>query len=124
MRSKQRTEHAIARVRVLCDGLRMRRLSAKIADLEGFAEQLDGPLGAALRSTGAELLRKLRDQGLTWSDLDDHQIADLFLNALLAAAPAAYPHLARQVVEAAVLAMGENVKMELAANACSTEARH
>lgn len=86
--------------------------------LDDFAEQLEGPLGAALLSAGVALEKKLRGEGLSWADLDDEQVADLLITALLEAAPAAYPHLERQFVEEAVRTMGASVKMELTANAC------
>lgn len=94
----------------------MKRLSTTVEDLEDFADQLEGPLGIALRSTGVALEKRMRDEGLTWSDLDDSQVADLFLTAFLEAAPTAYPHLEREIVEEAVQAMAANVRMELAAN--------
>lgn len=88
-----------------------------LEDLEDFAERLNGPLGDALRATGVLLERRLRERSLVWADLDDNQVADLFLTAFLEAAPDAYPHVERAVVEEAVQAMAANVKMELAANA-------
>lgn len=88
-----------------------------LKDLEDFAERLNGPLGDALRATGVLLERRLRERSLVWADLDDNQVADLFLTAFLEAAPDAYPHVERAAVEEAVQAMAANVKMELAANA-------
>ncbi|WP_313573520.1 hypothetical protein [Brevundimonas sp.] len=87
-----------------------------LEDLEDFAERLQGPLGTALRSTGVILERRMRERGLKWADLDDNQVADLFLAAFLEAAPDAYPQLDRTVVEEAVRTMAANVKMELTAN--------
>lgn len=95
----------------------MKTHAAPAEDLEEFAEQLEGPLGTALRSTGVALERRMREEGLAWSDLDDDQVADLFLTAFVEAAPDAYPHLEREIVEEAVQAIAANVRMGLAANA-------
>ncbi|MEN5145580.1 MULTISPECIES: hypothetical protein [Brevundimonas] len=100
----------------------MKRRPRTVEDIEDFAERLDGPLGAALHSTGIALERRLREEGLAWADLDDDQVAHLFLTAFLEAAPAAYPHLEREYVEQAVQAMAANVRMELAANAGGSDA--
>jgi hypothetical protein len=86
-------------------------------DLEAFAEQLRGPLGAALRAAGVILDRRMRERGLTWVDLSDSQVADLFMAAFLEAAPSAYPHLDRSLVEDAVSFIAKDIAMQLAATA-------
>jgi len=95
----------------------MKRHPTTVEDLEEFAEQLEGPLGTALHSTGIALEKRMREEGLAWSDLDDNQVAELFLAAFVEAAPDAYPHLEREIVEEAVQAIAANIRMELAANA-------
>lgn len=95
----------------------MKRHPTTVEDLEEFADQLEGPLGTALHSIGIALEKRMREEGLAWSDLDDNQVADLFLTAFAEAAPDAYPHLEREVVEKVVQAIAANLKMELAANA-------
>lgn len=102
----------------------MKRHFTTVEDLEDFADQLEGPLGAALRSTGIVLERRMREEGLTWPDLDDNQVADLFLTAFLEAAPSAYPQLEREIVEEAVQSLAANVRMELAANSSGTGTRN
>lgn len=95
----------------------MKRHPTTVEDLEELAEQLEEPLGTALHSTGIALERRMREEGLAWSDLDDNQVAELFLTAFVEAAPDAYPHLEREIVEEAVQAIAANIRMELAANA-------
>lgn len=88
-----------------------------VEDLEAFAEQLNGPLGAALRAAGVIIERRMRERGQAWADLDDRQLVDLFLAAFMEAAPTAYSPSERAVVEAAVEAMARSIYMELAATA-------
>jgi hypothetical protein len=100
----------------------MMRALVTVDDLEAFAEQLRGPLGTALRAAGVILDRKMRERGLTWDDLNDGQIADLFMAAFMEAAPNAYPHLDRSLVEDAVSFIAKDIAMQLAATADGSDA--
>jgi len=95
----------------------MERDERTLEDLEAFAEELKGPLGTALRTTGVILERRMRERGLTWADLDDNQVVELFLSAFMEAAPRAYPHRNPADLEQAVAAMAEGIRMEMAATA-------
>lgn len=91
--------------------------SATLEDLEAFAARLRGPLGAALRAAGVILDRKMRERQLTWADLTDSKVADLFMVAFREAAPSAYPHLDRSLVDEAVGFIAKDIAMQLAATA-------
>lgn len=93
----------------------MQREPATLDDLEAFAEQLRGPMGTALRAAGVIIERRMRERGVEWGDLDDRQVVDLFTSAFMEAAPHAYSHIDRSVVEKAVAAMARSITMELAA---------
>lgn len=88
-----------------------------VEDLEEFHEQLQGPMGTALRATGVILEQRMRERGLSWADLDDHQVVELFLSAFSEAAPDAYPLKNSADLEQAVAAMAESIRMEMAATA-------
>lgn len=100
----------------LCQPCAMKREEPTVEDLEAFAEQLNGPIGAALRSAGAIIERRMRERGLAWADLDDHQVADLFMSAFMEAAPEAYPHADRTALEKAIAGMAVDIAMQLSAN--------
>jgi len=100
----------------------MKREPPTVEDLEAFSDQLEGPLGVALREAGAIIERRMRERDQAWADLDDSQIVDLFLTAFMEAAPNAYSHSERAVVEAAVEAMARSIYMELAATADGSRA--
>lgn len=100
----------------------MKREPPTVEDLEAFSDQLEGPLGVALRAAGVIIERRMRERGQAWADLDDSQVVDLFLTAFLEAAPSAYSHSERAVVEAAVEAMARSIYMELAATADGSRA--
>lgn len=68
----------------------MPRKMPTVEELEEFYDQLQGPLGTALRATGVILERKMRTAGVTWADLSDREVADLFMAAFDDAAPKAY----------------------------------
>lgn len=95
----------------------MKRDERTLEDLEAFAEELKGPLGTALRTTGVILEQRMRERELTWADLDDKQVVELFLSAFMEAAPRAYPHKNPADLERAVGAMTEGIRMEMAATA-------
>ena len=99
----------------------MKRDERTLEDLEAFAEELKGPLGTALRTTGIILERRMRERELTWADLDDNQVVELFLSAFMEAAPRAYPHKNPAELERAVAAMAEGIRMEMAATADSSQ---
>ncbi|QBQ49105.1 hypothetical protein [Brevundimonas naejangsanensis] len=86
-------------------------------DLEEWMEWLHGPLGEALRASGVIMERRLKETGLTWFDLDDHQVADLFLAAFREAAPAAYPHRDPAELERALDQLAATIQMGMAATA-------
>lgn len=98
----------------------MKRDERTLEDLEAFAEELKGPLGTALRTTGIILERRIRERELTWAALDDNQVVELFLSAFMEAAPRAYPHKNPADLEQAVAAMAEGIRMEMAATADSS----
>ncbi len=100
----------------------MKRDERTLEDLEVFSEKLNGPLGVALRAVGVIIERRMRERGQAWADLDDSQVVDLFLTAFMEAAPNAYSHSERAVVEAAVEAMARSIYMELAATADGSRA--
>lgn len=100
----------------------MKRDERTLEDLEAFAEELKGPLGTALRTTGVILEQRMRERELTWADLDDKQVVELFLSAFMEAAPTAYSSSERAVVEAAVETMARSIYMELAATADGSRA--
>lgn len=93
----------------------MKRDERTLEDLEAFAEELTGPLGTALRLTGVILELRMRERDLTWADLDDHQVVELFLSAFMEAAPGAYPHKNSADLHQAIAAMAESIRMEMAA---------
>lgn len=95
----------------------MKRDERTLEELEAFAEELKGPLGGALRSTGVILERRLRERDLSWADLDDNQVVEMFLSAFMEAAPGAYPHKNSADLEQAIAAMAESIRMEMAATA-------
>lgn len=94
----------------------MAREPVAVEDLEDFAEKLEGPLGTALRSTGVILKQRMQERGLTWAELDDRQVADLFMSAFMEAAPDAYPHADRATLEKEIDAIARDIAMQLAAN--------
>ena len=98
----------------------MKREPPTVEDLEAFSDQLEGPLGVALRETGAIIQKRMRERGQAWADLDDRQVVEVFLTAFMEAAPRAYPHKNPADVERAVAAMVQGVWMEIAATAVSS----
>ncbi|MNS13803.1 hypothetical protein D3C72_454040 [compost metagenome] len=100
----------------------MKREPPTVEDLEAFSEQLNGPLGVALRAAGVIIERRMRERGQAWADLNDSQVVDLFVAAFMEAAPTAYSSSERSVVEAAVEAMARSIYMELAATADGSRA--
>ncbi len=86
-------------------------------DLDEWMEQLSGPMGDALHATGIILTRRMTEAGLTWSDLDDRQVADLFISAFREAAPAAYPHRDPAELEQALDQLAATIQMGMAATA-------
>jgi len=80
-------------------------------------ELLQGPTGTALRATGVILERKMRVAKVTWADLSDQEVADLFMVAFAEAAPQAFGHVDRATVDEAVAIMAATVAMEMAATA-------
>ncbi len=98
----------------------MKREPPTVEELEAFSDQLEGPLGVALREAGAIIERRMRERGQTWADLDDSQVVDLFLTAFMEAAPRAYPHQNPADLERAVAAMAQGIRMEIAATAASS----
>lgn len=95
----------------------MKRDERTLEDLEAFAEELKGPLGNALRTTGVILERRMRERGLEWGDLNDHQVVDLFMSAFMKAAPLACTQADRAGLEETLAAMSKELAMALAANA-------
>lgn len=95
----------------------MKREPPTVEDLEAFSEQLNGPLGAALRAAGEIIEQRMRERGQAWADLDDSQVVELFLSAFMEAAPRAYPHNNPAALEHALTAMAEGIRMEMAATA-------
>lgn len=95
----------------------MKREPPTVEDLEAFSEQLNGPLGAALRAAGEIIEQRMRERGQAWADLDDSQVVELFLSAFMEAAPRAYPHNNPADLEQALTLMAEGIRMEMAATA-------
>lgn len=95
----------------------MKRKERTLEEVEAFADQLEGPLGTALRGAGKIIERRMRERGQQWPDLSDRDVVDLFVTALMHAAPGAYSSTSRDVVERAVADMADSIYMELAANA-------
>lgn len=95
----------------------MKREPPTVEDLEAFSDQLEGPLGVALRAAGAIIERRMRERRQAWTDLDDSQVVELFLSAFMEAAPRAYPHKNPADLEQAVALMAERIRMEMAATA-------
>lgn len=93
----------------------MKRPTSTVEDLESFTEQLNGPLGVALRSAGVVIERRMHERGVTWDDLSDQQVADLFISAFMETAPRAYSHIERGIVENAVAGIAKSIRMELSA---------
>lgn len=91
-----------------------------VEDLEHFWEMLQGPMGGLLREAGVIMARRLDERRLTWADLTDMQVMDLFHTAFLEAAPDAYPQRDAETVEQATNMMFATVAMELSANADSS----
>ena len=99
----------------------MKREPPTVEDLEAFSEQLNGPLGVALRAAGVIIERRMRERRQAWTDLDDSQVVELFLSAFMEAAPRAYPHNNPADLERAVAAMAQVIRMEIAATADSSQ---
>ena len=59
----------------------MKRDERTVEDWEAFAEELKGPRRTALRTTGIILEPRMRERELTWAELDDNQVVELFLSA-------------------------------------------
>lgn len=95
---------------------------ATVQELEDFWQRLQGPLGAALRAAGDIIATQMRERDIAWDDLDDSQIADLFLAAFAEAALHAYPHMDRSEVEGAISIVAQDIKMQLAATADGSDA--
>lgn len=95
----------------------MPRKTRTVESIEEFYEQLQGPMGTALRATGVILERKMRLANVTWADLSDQEVADLFMAAFAEAAPQAYGHVDRAKIDEAVAIMASTVAMEMAATA-------
>lgn len=84
-------------------------------DLEAFADQLQGPLGAALRTTGAIIALRMRERNLQWDDLDDVEVLNFFVSAFQEAALEAYPNIDSALIDEAVSSMSASLMIELAA---------
>ena len=95
----------------------MPRKTRTVESIEEFCEQLQGPMGTALRATGVILERKMRVANVTWADLSDQEVANLFMAAFPEAAPQAYGHVDRATIDEAVAIMASTVAMEMAATA-------
>lgn len=95
----------------------MKRKERTLEEVEAFADQLEGPLGTALRGAGEIIEQRMRERGQQWPDLSDRDVVDLFVTAMMQAAPEAYSSTSRDVVENAVADMADSTYMELAANA-------
>ena len=98
-------------------GLAMPRKTRTVESTEAFYELLQGPMGIALRATGVILERKMRLAKVTWADLSDQDVADLFMAAFAEAAPQAYGHVDRATLDEAVAILASTVAMEMAATA-------
>jgi len=72
-------------------------------------------MGVLLKNAGVIMARRLDERRLTWSDLDDMQMLDLFHAAFLEAAPEAYPHRDAAGLEEATNTMFAVAAMELVA---------
>ncbi|WP_312144273.1 hypothetical protein [Brevundimonas sp.] len=95
----------------------MRRIERSLEEVEDFAALLAGPLGDALHSAGGIIERRLRERGLVWADLNDQEVADLFVSALMQTVLDAYPAMDRALVEDALATLSSSIYMALAANA-------
>lgn len=85
--------------------------------LEELIDQLNGPMGEALRVSGETLERRLKAAGLSWADLDNRQIAEAFIDAFREIAPKAYPHMAPELLDQAIEKLAADIYMALAATA-------
>lgn len=101
----------------MSEGLAMPCKTRTVESTEEFYELLQGPMGTALRATGLILERKMRVAKVTWADLSDQEVADLFMAAFAEAAPQAFGHVDRATVDEAVAIMASTVAMEMAATA-------
>lgn len=99
----------------------MKRDERTVEDWEAFDEELKGPLGTALRTTGVILEQRMRERELTWAELDDNQVVELFLSAFMEAAPRAYFHKDPADLEQAIAVMAEGLRMEMAATADTSQ---
>lgn len=54
-----------------------------VESTEQFYELLQGPMGTALRAACLILERKMRVAKVTWADLSDQEVADLFMSAFV-----------------------------------------
>jgi len=96
----------------------MRRIERSVEEVEDFAALLAGPLGDVLHSAGGIIERRLRERGLAWADLDDQEVADLFVSALMQTVLDAYPSTTdRAVLEDALATLSSSIYMAMAANA-------
>lgn len=95
----------------------MRRIERSLDEVEDFAALLAGPMGDALHSAGLIIDRRLRECRIVWADLNDQEVADLFVSALMQAVLDASPAANRAVVEGALATLSSSIYMAMAANA-------
>lgn len=92
------------------------------SEIDKWMRWINDPLGKALRASGVIMERRLKEGGLAWSDLDDHQVAELFISAFREAAPDAYPHRDPEELEQALDQMAATIQMGMAATADGSDA--
>lgn len=84
-------------------------------DLDDHANGLGGPLGEALHRTGIIIERRMRERSLDLNQLDDEQVAELFLAAFAEAATLAYSHIDRARIDEGLARMAMRVRTLMAA---------
>ncbi len=99
----------------------MRASDTTVKELEAFWKSLQGPLGRALRDAGSIMNQRLEARGQELGELTDPELLDLLLGALRVAAPAHYQHVDRATLDAGLDDLVAAVRMEMAANAGSSE---
>lgn len=94
----------------------MRRVERTLEEVREFATLMTGPLGDILRAAGVIVERRMRQRELAWSELDDPEVVDLLIAALMQTVLRSTHPVEREAMEATLAAMASCVYMKMGAN--------
>lgn len=94
----------------------MRRVERTLEEVRDFATLMTGPLGDILRAAGVIVERRMRQRKLAWSELEDQEVVDLSIAALMQTVLQSTHPAEREVMEATLAAMASCVYMRMEAN--------